>query len=247
MHPRENDCDVTKGNASHRNAEALRRERIAQALFPEVAQTYTVMINDEPIEPHSPLEAELVAKSIPKRRREFFAGRHCARQALAKIGVDTDFIGRRADRAPIWPPNTIGSIAHNEDFCCAVASKITNIVSLGIDVESAATLPVNVQPLICAPDEIMSFRRLPCPEKADWVTIAFSAKEAFYKCYYMLVGSPLDFYEVFLSFKIQTEVSGEFRVRLLKSAESHQNVATRVFGRWAVDSETVYCGAHILP
>jgi 4'-phosphopantetheinyl transferase EntD len=59
-----------------------------------------------------PEEITLVARATEKRRREFTAGRECARAALAGLGLAAVPILRGYRGAPQWPDGVVGSITH---------------------------------------------------------------------------------------------------------------------------------------
>lgn len=50
-----------------------------------------------------PDEEALIARAVAKRRREFITTRHCARIALARLGVPPTAIGSGGNREPLWP------------------------------------------------------------------------------------------------------------------------------------------------
>ena len=64
-----------------------------------------------------------------ERRNEFIAGRHCAREALARIGVSSCALPPDKNRAPQWPEGVIGSISHTGGLCCSVAAYRDAIVA----------------------------------------------------------------------------------------------------------------------
>src|SRR3712207_1286527 len=66
-----------------------------------------------------PEEEGSVRTAGVKRRREFAAGRQCARRALAHLGFAGVPLPASADRAPCWPVGVCGSISHTELFCIA--------------------------------------------------------------------------------------------------------------------------------
>ena len=70
------------------------------------------------------LEAErpIVKKAVEKRRREFSAGRTCARQALRELGCADAPIVHNQNGAPLWPPGIVGSITHSNTYAAAVAA-----------------------------------------------------------------------------------------------------------------------------
>src|SRR5438876_615194 len=68
-------------------------------------------------------ERALVAGASPVRRREFTAGRVCARDALQQLGGPRCAILRDPSRAPIWPEGFVGSISHAAGYCVAAAAR----------------------------------------------------------------------------------------------------------------------------
>src|SRR5580658_10181440 len=56
-----------------------------------------------------PQEEALVAGAAGSRRREFATGRHCARTALAALGVAQAPVLRGERGEPRWPPGIVGS------------------------------------------------------------------------------------------------------------------------------------------
>ncbi len=148
-------------------------------------------------------EAACVARAVPKRIREFAAGRLCARYALARFGV-TDFALRAApDRRPVWPESLVGSITHTEGFCASVVGERANFIALGIDTETAHAVQADLWPRICVPAELAWIDTLPAVDRPRAAALIFSAKEAFYKCQYPATGEPLSFSDVRV-----TELSG---------------------------------------
>lgn len=237
--------DCGDPSATHTSChDVLPRHRIITGLFPSTVRICSAALGVQPAVPYSDAEAAVVARAIPKRQTEFFVGRACARRALAKIGITAGLIGRRDDRVPVWPAGTVGSISHTEEFCCAIVARASDMISLGIDVERAAELPLSVQRLICQPGEVAELQRLRPPRGCDWVTMAFSAKEAFYKCYYVASGNNLYFHDVAAKFRFFTPTNGEFDVEILNGSKCGVG-APKIVGRWAVDEASVYCGAYI--
>ena len=50
-----------------------------------------------------PEEAAFLGRAVPKRVREFAAGRLCARRALAQFGISDFPLRVAADRQAVWP------------------------------------------------------------------------------------------------------------------------------------------------
>jgi len=74
-----------------------------------------------------PEEARYLGRAVPKRVREFAAGRLCARRALAEFGIVDFAVEVADDRQPVWPASMVGSITHTAGFCAAVAAERNRI------------------------------------------------------------------------------------------------------------------------
>ncbi|MEP3297666.1 MAG: 4'-phosphopantetheinyl transferase superfamily protein [Pseudoruegeria sp.] len=122
-----------------------------------------------------------------KRRREFLTGRHAAARGLRALGCGDAEVGVHQDRSPIWPDGYCGSISHSDRLCAVTVAQKSHILSQGIDIEQRGAVDPEMATLICQPfDDTVNL---------DPVTI-FSAKEAYYKLWYPLVGEFLDFTDV---------------------------------------------------
>lgn len=138
-------------------------------------------------------EAEMLGNVSLRRRREFAWGRHHAREALRQLGFAPVPITSRADRAPLWPSEAVGSISHSSSDCAAVAGRSRNLLALGLDIEDAGPLEANLVPIICTPAEM---------RRREWSTscfgpkLIFIIKEAVYKAYAPATGEFLDFQDV---------------------------------------------------
>ena len=159
-----------------------------------------------------PEEAAHLGRAVPKRVREFAAGRLCARRALAEFGIVNFPIRAAGDRQPIWPQPMVGSITHTAGFCAAVVAQRQDACALGLDSEVVGDVNVDIWPSICAPVEIEWVESLPAPERPAAVTLIFSAKEAFYKCQYPVVGESLDFHDVSIETRSWGASCGEFQI-----------------------------------
>lgn len=139
-------------------------------------------------------ELPFIARAIPKRRREFAAGRRAARAAMAELGLPATPIPVGAQRAPLWPDGIVGSIAHCDTLCIAAVSRTHH--SLGIDIEPAAPLPPDLEDIICTPTERAWLDTLPPDTRSLRARQIFCAKEAFYKAQYLLTGRVIGFQQV---------------------------------------------------
>ena len=105
-----------------------------------------------------PEEAACIERAVAKRRREFTAGRLCARAALARVGVPPAPLLPNSDRTPRWPEGIVGSISHCDGYCGVVVARRERFAGLGLDAEVAAPLDPALVPRICRPSEL---ERLP--------------------------------------------------------------------------------------
>jgi len=142
-------------------------------------------------------EESALGQAVESRRREFAAGRTCARMALAALGASIQPILRGSQREPLWPDGIVGSITHCEGYSAAVAARCSDIVSIGIDVEPNQPLPEEVLGVIARKEEIESLPRISTPPIC-WDRLLFSAKESMYKAWYPLMKCWLGFDEVSL-------------------------------------------------
>jgi 4'-phosphopantetheinyl transferase EntD len=210
----------------------------------EIARLFTrpvsVSVADETAYELAPMSEELaaVARAVEKRRREFAAGRACARRALAQLGQGPVAIPVGPERAPVWPPGYVGSITHCEGFCCAVAASKDRVAGLGIDVEDASPLEPRAARLVLRPDEGDAFKRMPAPVGTNWAKLAFGAKEAAIKCYRPLVKGRLGFQEVMVRFS----GNGAFEA-CLGSERSPAPGLPVLEGRWRIWGGRIYAGA----
>jgi 4'-phosphopantetheinyl transferase EntD len=185
-----------------------------------------------------PEERAAVAKAIERRRREFAAGRACARAALGKLGAPAAAIPVGPDRAPIWPDGFVGSITHCDGFCCAVAARASEIASVGVDAEDAGPMTPGAARLVLQPGELARASAAADPPGSSWAKLAFSAKEAVYKCWFPLTGTPLTFQDLWIDFA----ESGEFDVRIATPLSLGAAGLHRFEGRWMIAGGRVYAG-----
>jgi 4'-phosphopantetheinyl transferase EntD len=140
----------------------------------------------------------------------------------------------------------VGSISHCDDFCAAVAASSTNARALGFDVEPATPLEADLVSMICSPDELERLAALPWLDVGLGPKLAFSAKEAFYKCIHPAIGRFLDFLEVDMTFAIEQSderlATGRFRGNLPGATSREREVAAAIRGRWLL-ADCFYCGA----
>ncbi|MGW2492451.1 4'-phosphopantetheinyl transferase family protein [Streptomyces sp. NPDC001606] len=200
---------------------------------------------DDPLweSPLYPQEAQLVARAVDKRRREFAAVRGCAREAMEKLGVPAQPVLSGERGAPRWPDGLIGSMTHCDGYCAAALVRATDLASLGIDAEPHGPLPDGVGPSVFLRAESERLARLAGRRPAvHWDRILFSAKESVYKAWYPLTHQWLDFSEADITLHSGPggESSGTLRAELLVPGPLVGGRRLQTFeGRWAVRGEVV--------
>lgn len=142
-----------------------------------------------------PQEAALVAAAVARRQRQFYAGRACARAALAALGVAPAPLLRTAIGAPAWPDGVVGSLAHCERAALAVVAPQARWRVLGIDIEPDQPLPDDVAEFALTPGERAQLAAMP-QDAARMALVHFSAKECVHKCVHPLRDAFLEFDEV---------------------------------------------------
>jgi 4'-phosphopantetheinyl transferase EntD len=172
------------------SCEAVRHDGPAASLFPE--------------------EAALLQGATEARRREFATARHCARVALARLGIAAAPILRGAKHEPLWPDNIVGSITHCRGYRAAAVAFSKNIMTVGIDAEPDGPLPDGVERrVLCDPERQWLTE---APQRVNWDRVIFSAKESIYKAWFPLTGRWLGFDDAVV--RIDPE-AGVFHARLL--------------------------------
>lgn len=128
-----------------------------------------------------PEEAALITGAGVERRREFAAGRLCARKVLGELGIALWPLHAALDGSPLWPGNVRGSISHKSRLCVVVAGPVQMWEGVGVDVEAERPLPGEVWSRVLLPSERSALT--PGPLGNVEARVIFSAKEAYYKWY----------------------------------------------------------------
>lgn len=184
-----------------------------------------------------PEEEAIVARAVPKRRREFAVVRACARRAMEKLGVPPRPILPGERGAPGWPEGLIGSMTHCDGYAAAALVRAADLASLGIDAEPHSALPEGVQEAIALPAEEARLRRLVADHPSvHWDRLLFSAKESVYKAWFPLTGRWLDFAEADIEVSVDPGGrSGALRAALLVPGPVVDGRRVDAFeGRWTV-------------
>lgn len=145
-------------------------------------------------------EATRVANAVEKRQREYRAGRHVARQALADLGYSPAPLVADDDGLPVAPKGVRLSLSHTgatTTYAAAVAARAARY--LGLDVEELNRLSPAIVSRIASQAEEQELS----PElgEASWAVTCFSCKEAVYKCIFPHIRRMIGFHDVRLSFK----------------------------------------------
>jgi 4'-phosphopantetheinyl transferase EntD len=160
-----------------------------------------------------PAEVALIAGAVAKRRDEFTTARHCARLALAELGVPPAPILRGVRGAPVWPDGIVGSMTHCPGYRGAAVARAGEVSGIGIDAEVHGPLPVGVLDLVSSQRERAHLAELAqLRPEVQWERLLFSAKESVYKVWSPLTGRWLGFEGAAVTFDPEADT---FAVRLL--------------------------------
>jgi 4'-phosphopantetheinyl transferase EntD len=190
-----------------------------------------------------PDELELSRRFVPRRGREFLAGRDCARHALAQLGSEPTPLGVRDDGSAAWPAGFIGAITHCRGFVAAVAARLSDYLGVGIDAEPAYRLRATraLARLACTPDERAALDDRPALPGIDWMLLTFCAKEAVYKAV-TPTGAKPGFKDVRIDF-----ASGEnrYRAQLVEALLTKHPELAEIHGRFALVDDILIASAYV--
>jgi len=188
--------------------------------------------------PLHPDESACIERAVPKRRREFTAGRSCARTALARFGVEDFPLVPDTDRVPVWPPGFVGSLSHCDGYCAAAVARCEDARSLGIDVERQRRVDAALVRRICTDAELRAAAEGPQLAGELAALAIFSARESVYKCYYPIARTLLEHRDL----EIRLGSGGRYTARLTRETLPSAAGARRFEGRIAIDAHFVYTG-----
>lgn len=186
-----------------------------------------------------PEELAAVAYAVESRRREFLTVRHCARQALARLGdYPAAPITSTPRGAPRWPAGVVGSMTHTAGYRAAAVARADDIRSIGIDAELHEALDPAVLEAVTVPEERALLADLAASRPGTaWDRILFSAKESVYKAWFPLTGRMLEFEDATVDID---PLTARFRARLLVPAPASAGAGLHEFGgRWLADAGLV--------
>lgn len=208
------------------------------ALFPDnvVTSAANPALCQEPLYPE---EARFIRNAGSKRRKEFIAGRMCARRALAKCGITNFPLLMGSDRAPVWPSGIVGTIAHTDGYCGVAIAPKTQIKSLGFDVECMTIMERDFWKQICTHHELSWINSFSSDVQEKLLFLVFCAKECLYKCQYTISKQWLNFHDVEIAVEPD---SGEFEARFLVAVSSFFTKRTRLKGKFLFNGDHVFAG-----
>jgi len=189
-----------------------------------------------------PEEEEYIKKAVPKRRREFTAGRLCAREVLSRLGIKHFPLLVGPHRSPIWPENVVGSISHCRNLCLVVATKNSGIKGLGIDVEQAGQLEQSVIELVCTAQERKWLADAPSYTGTNSAKIIFSAKESFYKSVSSIIQPALEFWDIQISINNRQNC---FQIKLHNIQAAKALEKYFLAGRYHITEDFVFTGVEV--
>ncbi|TIQ31512.1 MAG: 4'-phosphopantetheinyl transferase [Mesorhizobium sp.] len=172
-----------------------------------------------------PAESASIAKREHKARAASGAGRRVAHELLQRLGCADLTVTRGRMGGPVWPPDIVGSIAHDDELAVAVVARTDAMRSVGVDIEPALPLPPDLLPIVITPQDRLGDldprpgrftvprKRQPAlplcldaiPDAKPFHTspgialagrILFAAKEATYKASFPLDGRVLGFEDI---------------------------------------------------
>jgi 4'-phosphopantetheinyl transferase EntD len=213
--------------------------------FRELLQGYPALrgvevVSGTELSPLLPGEHTLIETARDKRRWEFQAGRHCARLALQELGFSPRPILRAAGGAPAWPEQITGSIAHtgslNDAWAGAIVSRCRDARSLGFDAERGTALKPELWPKVLCEEERARLECEPREARAKLALLAFSAKEAVYKCQAPLSNQYLGFDAVQIHWDDSPARlnSGRFHACFRRDIGDHFRLGASLPGRYCV-------------
>lgn len=207
--------------------------------IPAVARVATAEIRAYPAWPE---ELASLGSAVPRRAEEFLLGRACARSAMAALVGTSQPILRRG-RRPVWPLGVVGSISHCADACAAVVGTSDQFAAIGLDIERNHPLTPGMLQTICRPAEIETFQANSMRPISVMGKIAFSVKEAIYKCYEPVFEVFLDFHDIHLTLTETKAEGGLMTAELINPAKPGAAFIEAMRGHWRLSSGLILSGA----
>lgn len=176
-------------------------------------------------------EVDQAASMGDLRRKEFAAGRACARLAMEQLGASVPTGLATDGRAPRWPDGLVGSISHTKGYCAAVVGRVadTGGAQLGLDVEATGRVKPKLWRRVFVEAERDALTSIGDAGEVDVAaTVIFSIKEALYKAQYPITQSWVGFEDV----RVELGEHGHAVLRPDTLLPALASVAWPVEGRW---------------
>jgi 4'-phosphopantetheinyl transferase EntD len=138
-------------------------------------------------------EREHIRGAVPKRQREFVAGRSLAKSALSTLGIGNFPVLPNPDRSPRWPEGIVGSITHDSDLCAVAVASTGSYRGIGIDIQEISAVREDLWPLFCSAPEVRRLERASPHQKNLLAALTFSAKESYFKAQFPIRKEWLEF------------------------------------------------------
>lgn len=151
------------------------------------------------------VEADGLCTAGDYRKREFVAGRDCARTALEQLGLVRQPILPDEYGVPRWPEGVLGAISHSRGHCAALAAGSGAYRTLGLDLEKTNRLSPSAIKRTVHPDEEAYVQ-----DNQRRASLIFCAKEAFFKAQFPVWHTHANFHD--LVFAVD-EAEGRLTVR----------------------------------
>lgn len=158
--------------------------------------SHCVAPDRDAFEKHGVALPSALQRAVPKRQVEYLAGRLAALKAIERLGLVATVPGIGTSREPLWQPGVLGSITHTTGMACAVAIDASSAHGVGIDVEhvvDANGREAILGQAVTARELAVLQHPLSDLSVETLLTIAFSAKESFFKGTFARVGRYFDF------------------------------------------------------
>lgn len=137
-----------------------------------------------------------LSTAVAKRRSEYLAGRWCAREALAMLGME-GIPALGPDRAPQWPTGSLGSITHSQGIAEVMVGDARHWLTVGLDTEQwlSAERAARLCRELLTHEEREQLEGLSPIQRANRITLIFSAKESLFKALYPITGKRFYFHD----------------------------------------------------
>jgi enterobactin synthetase component D len=222
------------------------------ALFPGFVAQHTIAFDEADPADRAALVAQVpveLAAAVTKRQLEFAAGRHCAREALTRLGHPDAgaVIPSGPHREPRWPAGITGAITHTRGYASVAVARTSQTSGVGLDAELwvDADTAGRIGPLVAQRAEVDAVAEAlgwPSPRA---LTLIFSAKEAVFKCLFPRVGHYFDFLDAAIG--VVDAARGELAAELLVTLTPALRAGHVLAGRFVHDTARVYTGLVAAP